>query len=42
MLATKTLANMHNPAIAFQPGIYGDSENKGTMQQKSAMAINAN
>lgn len=25
---------MHNPVIAFKPGRYGDSENKGTMQQK--------
>ena len=33
---------MHNPEIAFQPVRYGDSENKGTMQQKSATAINAN
>ena len=33
---------MHNPEIAFQPGRYGDSENKGTRQQKSATIINAN
>lgn len=33
---------MYNPEIAFQPVRYRESENKGTKQQKSATAINAN